>query len=66
MNLASIAADGKVWMKQEAPTYASVGAVHELESMTWQAVIEQATVSSPPLQTRLAVGKNESACGTHK
>ena len=41
-------------------------AFYELESMTWQAVIEQAIVSSPPLQTRLAVGKNRSACGTHK
>lgn len=41
-------------------------AFYELESMTWQAVIEQAIVSSPPLQTRLAVGKNGSACGTRK
>lgn len=41
-------------------------AFYELESMTWQAVIEQAMTSSPPLQTRLAVGKNGSACGTRK
>lgn len=41
-------------------------AFYELESMTWQAVIEQAIISSPPLQTRLAVGKNGAVCGTHK
>lgn len=28
MNLASVIAVGKVWMKQEAPTYADVGVVH--------------------------------------
>lgn len=39
-------------------------AFYELESMTWQAVIEQAMTSSPPLQVRLAVGKNGSACGS--
>ena len=29
MNLASVIADGKVWVKQEAPTYANVGVVQE-------------------------------------
>lgn len=35
MNLASVIAVGKVWMKQEAPTYASVGVVHKSAVPNW-------------------------------
>ncbi|EPD32736.1 hypothetical protein HMPREF9306_01258 [Propionimicrobium lymphophilum ACS-093-V-SCH5] len=47
MNLASVAAIGKVWVKQEAPTYASVGVVHSYRTVCLAATRRSAEQENP-------------------